>query len=154
MGMRADFIPWVINNIPHKKNIIELGAGLTSTRVFNDFYNLYSIEHNEKYINIYKGVNYIHAPLKNEWYDPDIIERMLPDDYDCIVVDGPPGMLNNNNQIRYGFIKNIQLFKQDVPIIFDDTDREGWGEVKAVNKLEEMGFNITKYDTFTVCQPQ
>jgi len=152
MGMRTDFIPWVIDNIPHQKTIIELGAGKTSTKIFNEFYNLYSIEHNEQYINLYKGVNYIHAPLKNEWYDPDIIKQMLPDDYDCIVVDGPPGMLNNNNQIRYGFIKNLSLFKDNVPIIFDDTDRVGWGEEKAVSKLKEIGFHITKYDTFTVCR--
>ena len=37
---------------------------------------------------------------------------------ECILVDGPTGEGN-----RWGFLENLDLFRQDVPIIVDDTWR-------------------------------
>ncbi len=40
-------------------------------------------------------------------------------DYDLILVDGPNGLIG-----RGGFLKHINLFNTQVPIIFDDINRE------------------------------
>lgn len=153
-GMQSDFIKWVLDNTPMGSIILELGAGYNSTKTLSEKYKMYSVEHNEKYCNLYNST-YIHAPLKNDWYCVDTLKENIPNLYDLIIVDGPPGMLNGNNQIRYGFIKNLDLFRMDVPVIFDDTNRDGWGEVNAVNYLKHKhNYLIEKHPTFTVCFPQ
>jgi hypothetical protein len=46
------------------------------------------------------------------------LKHRLPKDYDCILIDGPLGMIG-----RYGFYNNIHLFRKDIPYIFDDVNR-------------------------------
>jgi len=63
-----------------------------------------------------------HKPIKNYsgtiWYDADIVrEAIISLDYDLLLIDGPPG------DTRSGLVKYWDLFKQDIPVIFDDINR-------------------------------
>ena len=98
--------------------------------------------YNKLYIGKYKST-YIHAPIRNYeiggselfgdeefftapdipeqkgWYDPDIVKKNLPTQYDLILVDGPNGRFG-----RGGFYKYLDWFNTDVPIIIDDVGRD------------------------------
>lgn len=109
------------------KTILELGSGHGSELLLAKW-NLISIEDNSKWVGKYHD-RYIHAPLTEHkpiagapksvlWYDREILKKELPKfDYDLLLVDGPAGYN------RAGFAKYFSLFKQDVPILFDDMQR-------------------------------
>ena len=116
--------------LPIGETILELGSG-DGTAELIKYYNVYSIENDEEWLGKYRS-NYIHAPLKehkivrnlegNIWYDPSVLKKELKDlCYDLILVDGPSRLKAS----RAGFVKYRSLFNLDVPIIFDDVNREG-----------------------------
>ena len=94
--------------------IVELGSGEGTAELLKT-YKVYSIEHNEEYLGLHKGANYIHAPLVDLWYDPYAIKAGLPEKYDCLIIDGPP----QNISRRRRFLTHIDLFKK-CPVIVDD----------------------------------
>ncbi len=105
--------------LPPEKTILELGSGWASGE-FSKYYTIYSVEHSQRWLDKY-DTNYIYAPIKNQWYDADVLKKLLPTKYDLILVDGPPGFGKTN---RLGFYDNLDLFKTDIPIIFDDVNRK------------------------------
>lgn len=110
---------YVIQNFDDSKVILEFGSGDGSTKYFSQIYKIYSIEHNLDYIDRYADSNYIFAPLKDGWYDIDIVKKSVSGiHYDLIIVDGPP------RESRYGFIKHYDIFNRHVPIIIDDYHRD------------------------------
>ncbi len=114
---------WVLRSIPEGSRILELGSG-KSSGAFSLLYKVDSIEHDQKYLNKNRKVNYIHAPIKEYekyfWYDTKAIKEKLADYYDLIIVDGP-----TNRTGREGFAVNYSLFKDyGCPIIIDETDRK------------------------------
>lgn len=108
---------WIVGNIPHGKPVLELGSGDTSTPALLQDYTVYSVENDPKRIGNHAGARYFLAVLKDGWYDTEII-KTIPKDYIFILVDGPWGTGN-----RSGFVKHLALFRNDVPIMFHDTDR-------------------------------
>jgi len=111
---------WILDNIPKGSRILELGSG-DGTKILSEHYTMFSIENNEKWLNKYHSI-YIHAPIKNGWFDIDAIKRQIPKEYDFILVDAPPAF---TEEARMGFYHNINLFNTNVPIIIDDTHRAG-----------------------------
>lgn len=115
------------DRVPKGGTILELGSGYGSRELARD-YTVYSIEHSEKWAHKFPEVNYILAPLVDyndqyfrdatAWYDPTVLERELPKEYDAILIDGPPGKVG-----RAGFYTNLHLFRIDVPMFFDDVHR-------------------------------
>ena len=109
--------------VPDGSTILELGSG-NGTRQLAEKYTMWSIEHDEKWIGHCKLANYIHAPIitlsdgNTQWYDPSTLASLMPENYDLILVDGPPGKYG-----RKGFILNFDLFQTDIPIVIDDTIR-------------------------------
>lgn len=97
--------------------ILELGSGDGTSELLK-LYKVFSIEHDQKWVNKYKST-YIYAPIKNGWYDAEIVKKELPGHYDLILVDGPPGNIG-----RHGFFTNLELFNTSIPIIFDDVNRK------------------------------
>lgn len=111
---------WIINNIQSGSTILELGSG-TGTIELSKYYNMISIEHDEKWLNLCKNSKYIYAPLKNGWYDINILKNELKNiKYDVILIDGPPKKYSD----RKLFIDNIDLFDKNVIFLIDDTQRE------------------------------
>ena len=111
--------------------LLELGSGWTSGQ-FSQHYTVYSIEHSPRWLGKY-DTNYIHVPIKNKWYNPNILKEKLPDNYDLILVDGPPGFIG-----RHGFYTHLDLFKTDLTIIFDDVHRKAEYElmIRVGQKLQ------------------
>jgi predicted O-methyltransferase YrrM len=109
-----DFIRSVL---PEGKIMLELGSGWSSQK-FSEYYTVYSIEHNEKWVGKY-STHYIYAPIKNGWYDISILSKKLPQSYDLILIDGPTGDIG-----RGGFYSHLDLFNTNVIMIFDDINRK------------------------------
>lgn len=145
--------------LPEGSTILELGSG-AGTGYLSKHYKMYSIENYEEWINKYNST-YIYAPIKyyNDewtapnlpgekgrsqigWYDVDIIKSNLPDKYDLILVDGPNGTFG-----RGGFLKHLDLFNTNIPIIFDDINRE---EKELMIKVSEaIGRPYKELDKYT-----
>ena len=121
--------------LPAGKILLELGSGWVSGQL-DKYYTLYSIENNEYWLDKY-GTNYIYSPLKNGWYDIDILKEKMPKYYDLILVDGPIGDPSGKHG-RRGFLTNIHLFNTDLPIIFDDVNRKPEYEImiQVAQKLQ------------------
>lgn len=117
IAISRELFNYIRNNLEDGKTILELGSGW-GTGQLAKHYKVYSIEHDPGWLNKY-GSHYIYAPIKDGWYDVEVLMRELPEHYDLILVDGPPGTIG-----RQGFFTNLHLFKSDVPIIFDDVDRK------------------------------
>lgn len=103
--------------LPEGKTILELGSGWGSGEL-SKYYTVYSIEHDPAWVGRY-NTHYIYAPIKHGWYDIEVLKKELPQHYDLIIVDGPPGTIG-----RWHFSTYLTLFKATVPIIFDDVNRK------------------------------
>ena len=122
-SLHPQAIDIIVNSVPRGSTILELGSGYSS-ELFSKYFNVYSVEHDIEWVDKIKGVNYIYAPLvkyeaffnKEElWYDVEVLKSKLPEDYACIIVDGP----NGSKFSRYGFVHNLDIFRKR-PILFDD----------------------------------
>jgi hypothetical protein len=128
---------WIYNNLPHGSTILELGSG-NGTKELVKYYNVISIEENEKWVGVVPESNYIYAPLKEYeysnphsccWFDDSYLKK-LPTEYDLLIIDGPVG----NN--RGNFIHFMEHFRKDVPYVIDDTNRDG--DKKMVLEVAEI----------------
>ncbi len=101
--------------------IVELGSGHGSERLAAAIAPVWlvSVEHDERFIGLVPTTTYIHAPIRDGWYDAEIVARCLPARADIIalVIDGPPGIIG-----RAGVFAHLDLFG-DVPILLDDVHR-------------------------------
>ena len=103
--------------------LLEFGSG-RATEIFSKYYNVYSVEENSEWLNKYRST-YIHAPIKNGWYDRSILEKELPQNYDVILIDGPTSPESQGRQnIRQQFLTHIDLFNTKIPIFVDDIHRD------------------------------
>jgi hypothetical protein len=116
-AISTELFNWILENIPKGSTILELGSG-RGTRELVKHYNVYSVEHDKKWLNLVPQSIYIHAPLVDNWYDVEILKELLPKKYDVLLIDGPPA------EKRVGVIKHSNLFKTDIPIIIDDSNRK------------------------------
>ena len=110
--------------LPGGGHILELGSG-SGTQRLADTYRMTSVEHDVEFIGKHDST-YIHAPLRADWYDVGVLQDSLPDDYDLLLVDGPPGDIG-----RGGLLDNLHLFKLSVPVVVDDVNRTSDFEVFA-----------------------
>jgi len=157
------FIPYATETYSRDLTLLEIGAGLHSTRVFSQYFTkMYSIENNSRFENIYHD-NYIHIDLdpKTGWYNKKDFESRIPKDYDLIFLDGPAGYCGFTGMIssekrpfRLGFCEiSWDVIKKDVPIIVDDIWRD-WRERDVVKFLKDKGYECTDYEKFSVCEPK
>lgn len=145
--------------LPEGSTILELGSGI-GTKYLAQHYTMYSIENYIEWMGRYNS-EYIFAPIKNYdnewtapdlpgddtprqvgWYDPAFLEGNLPEAYDLILIDGPNGMFG-----RGGFLKHIELFNTNVPLIFDDINRKSEYElmVKVAEHINKPWKSLDEY---------
>lgn len=96
--------------------IVELGSGEGTIRL-RELGRVVSIEHDEAFLRHGPGIEMIHAPIVDGWYDSTCIRGRIPAKYDCLVVDGPTGAIG-----RAGLLRHLELFG-DAPILVDDVHR-------------------------------
>lgn len=133
---------WIYENLPHGSTILELGSG-NGTKELVKYYNVISVEQDQKWVGVVPESKYIYAPLKEYvyanphsccWYDSSCLSE-LPTDYDLLIIDGPVG----NN--RGNFVHFSKFFKSDVPYVIDDTNRDG-DKRMALQLAEELGKEV------------
>jgi hypothetical protein len=133
---------WILNNIPKNSTILEFGSGTGTIELCKD-YKVYSVEHNKEWLDK-SDSNYIYAPIINyeeyRWYDIDVLKTKLPNSYDLILIDGPPGNIG-----REGFFHNSVMFNRDIPLIFDDTHRQPEKDL-ALKFAHHLGKKITHHN--------
>jgi hypothetical protein len=118
----------VRNLVDEKSVILELGSGMGS-RSLAEICTIFSVEHDERFLDIHQSVNYIHAPLtdieplsefnENKWYDSEAIRKNLPEKIDLVLVDGPPEKYG-----RSGLLHHLDMFDENCIWIIDDVLRE------------------------------
>lgn len=145
--------------LPPRSGILELGSGEGTGILASLGYNMISIEHDEAYLNLHPS-HYIHAPVErfkptkqflefDRWYCHHILSRELPKlEYDLLLVDGPPRFVEEEKVGRAGLFKYREFFNWDVPVIFDDTQREGeWKLAYQIARRLDGGRPLITYDT-------
>lgn len=125
-ALPEEAVEWIYKNIPKGSTILELGSG-DGTKELVKYYKVYSVEENEKWLNVVPESTYIYGPIKSYsnnkphtrgWFNDSVIEE-LPKEYDLLIIDGPTG----NNRVN--FLNFYEHFRNDVPIVIDDTQRGG-----------------------------
>lgn len=142
----SEIIAWINDNLSIGNTILEFGSGQGSVALSSRF-NLISVEHDEKWLNLSNGT-YIHAkivenPISSQykqtgWYNPESLVE-LPEFADLIIVDGPPGDIG-----RIGLLHHLALLPKSNYWIIDDTDREAEAilldnlvsELDVINQIE------------------
>tara|TARA_R110000765_G_scaffold346698_1_gene436814 strand:- start:328 stop:834 length:507 start_codon:yes stop_codon:yes gene_type:complete len=134
---------FIRNLLPEGKTILEIGSGF-GTGEMAKYYKMYSIEANSQWVGKYNST-YIHAPIKmydseytapeipesNGWHNVDSLTSILPHiNYDLLFIDGPEGKYG-----RGGFLKHIEMFNTNIPLIFDDINRPS--ELILMKKVSE-----------------
>ena len=140
-GIEKCLFDFILNKIEPGSTICELGSGKVSTPALSRFYNLYSVENDPNYIDIYENVNYIFSPIVDGWYNPQVLEENLPKNLGMLFVDGPLGEGN-----RKGIIQNYNIFKECPIFIFHDTHRDTELDL-AKDFAILLGKKISIYDT-------
>ena len=97
--------------------ILELGSGKASAEL-NRYYNLYSVEHAQHYMNMY-DTNYIYAPCPDvppndkSWYGEFVMPK-----YDLLFIDGPDHLTRRN------ILDRMHLFDWKKPVVIDDMQEQ------------------------------
>jgi len=142
-GIVEELYEWIKRNIPFGSTIIEFGAGDISTRALSEHWDLHSVEDNPAWISKWNAT-YIYAPIKNGWYDIDIVKANLPLSYALVIVDGPSGAGN-----RGGILDHLDILRTDVPIIVDDTWREQEYYLAAI-MAKRMGKFVDDHEQYSI----
>ena len=132
-SMAIEGFKWLLDNIPEGSKILEIGAG-RGTKELSKFWDVTSVEHNQEYINLVPNVKYILAPLVNGWYSIDTLKQELPQKYELLIIDGPPG-----EEGRPTILANLDLFNLDCKIMVDDVHRGG-----SLNIAKAIGTKLSR----------
>ena len=132
-----DLQKWLFNYLWQDKfpiNIVEFGSG-ASTIIFAHYAakanaNVTSYEQSYDYLHktrqalsfqgLYADTHF--APIKDGWYDPDIVESTIPDSIDLALIDGPGPCVGRTREPAMEF-----LYPRLAPgglIVLDDGRRE------------------------------
>lgn len=143
---------WIEENVPEGSSIIEFGSGHGSVRLSKRF-SVTSIEHDPEWLGV-ASVDYIHAPIvqnphateagEEGWYDVSIVKEQMPEEFDLVIIDGPPGFIG-----RTGVLSVVELLSKARWIIVDDVDRIP--EATLSNRLASaLGYNMERFISTTL----
>lgn len=130
----------IVELIKFNDTILELGSG-KSSELLNKFYNVISVEDNKEWMNKY-NTQYIHVNTvgKGEYDFKELSKKIKDIDYKLLIIDGP-------NDNREEIVNHINILKNDVPVIWDDTQVY---EKYAIQMSEQTNKSYTTYQ----CKPQ
>lgn len=125
-GIEKVTFDWILENIPKGSVVIELGSGHCSTKALSLYYELYSIEHNPEFANLFPNVKYLVTDNASGWYEREKVKEFIPEKskQTMIFIDGTH---------RAGILDNLDLFNPDAVYLIHDTYREI--EIKLANDL-------------------
>jgi glycosyltransferase involved in cell wall biosynthesis len=153
MSIESELLTFIKTVLGDKKTILEFGSG-SGTKLLLKSYNVISIEHEEAYaIKLKDNHECIYSPIvDNVWYDPKKVAIALKNQFDLVLVDGPP------RELRKGIIANIELFRHfKIPVIFDDVNRP-LDRKTMVQFCKEIHYKFKIFDgklkQFAYCVPK
>ncbi len=120
----SEVMTWLADHWPQKEGVIvELGSGHGTqhlVKLLRPGQRLISVEHNKRWVGLFPGTQYIHAPIRGNWYDGAALKKSLPpkEHIIALIVDGPPGTIG-----RDGLYPNLRRFPDNVPMLLDDVQR-------------------------------
>ena len=117
--------------------LLELGSGLTTWEFVKRGLNVISIEHDREWIKQAEGVTYVHAPMKQGWYDIDWSQ--VPGGYSAVLVDGPPmykEIIKQGKTPRLHLLRHIDRFSHAATFFVDDVHRPV--DMMLARMLEEI----------------
>lgn len=133
VSLSSDSISFIKSILPEESTILEMGSG-AGTIELSKYYKMFSIENQPEWMDRYtEYTTYINCDTKyydnvftkpdvlgpqTAWYNPDQLFSNLPEKYDLILIDGPGGGYG-----RGGFLKHIDKFNINIPIVVDDIQR-------------------------------
>jgi hypothetical protein len=134
VSISIECINFIKSILPIGSTILELGSG-QGTVELSKWFKMYSVENQFEWVHKFPDcTTYIPcrtltyddtftapniAGTQTAWYHPDDLFENLPKSYDLILIDGPGGHFG-----RGGFFKYLEKFNTNVPILFDDINRE------------------------------
>jgi hypothetical protein len=148
-GISRSSYRWIRDNVERDSVILELGGGLLFTRVLHQKYQLYTIEHDIDFVELFPS-NYVYAPLHDDyhWYSIDAIRKAnLPKNVELMIVDGPPGHLGRQQILNY-----LRELPEPRFIMVDDTNRTT-EMLLAQNLSKFLGGSLIVFDTFSIVKP-
>lgn len=129
-GITKELYEFICDTVTPGRVIVELGSGV-GTKKLAERYRMVSVEHDLRFLGRY-DTEYIFAPITDGWYDAKMIQRGLPQEYDLLLIDGPPKVIG-----RAGLVDHFGIFRSDVPVVFDDLHRPL--EQKLVRQIAGQG---------------
>jgi len=134
---------FIVKNVEPGSVVVEFGSGHGS-EMLSQHFDLYSFEHDEAWLGVTSS-NYIHVPIvenqhateagEKGWYSLEIVKQNWPKDPQCVIIDGPPGIIG-----RTGILSLIEELRNVPLILVDDIDRGA--EFNLSSRLtDELGFN-------------
>lgn len=132
---------WILDHLPAGSIILEMGSGRITGELAKH-YTMYSIEHNAGYVEKGYDTHYIYAPMKDGWYDADVVKSSLPARYDMILIDGPDSVNRPN------LFQNLDLFDWSKPVVLDDMQHDGlrFHAEKLANEVCKRPFQVLNGD--------
>ena len=116
MALRRGVLEFIFRFVPEGYTILELGSGI-STKYLSKYFEVYSVEHDKKFIDETYNNTFIYAPLQLDgWYN--LVQEQLPQHYNVLLIDGPVGDKN-----RIHILDHLHLFKWYSLIIIDNIER-------------------------------
>lgn len=109
------------------KILLELGSGVSTAKLANAGVQVYSVEHDPRWVCQHPNVHSMFCPLYQGWYKISWDE--LPKDIEFVLVDGPPMMSTITDPLdgrapRFHLLRFIDKFKTDTVFFIDDVDRK------------------------------
>lgn len=130
MKISEDFMKTIQSYVKKGSTILEFGSG-HGTKYLSEYYDMISIEEDAEWVDKYPS-KYLHAEVKNEWYDVDAVNMFLKDkSYDAILIDGPAR--GRRERILELIESNELEINTDVHIFMDDLERDA--DMKLAEEL-------------------
>ena len=137
--LEKSIFDYICHTIPYCSHVLELGSGWVTGQLAQ-YYHMHSIEESQRWLYIYDS-HYIYAPLRNGWYDVDVLSRELPRiSYSCVIVDGP-----FRKRHRRGLIDYIDLFDWSAMFIHDEVQFSGMYDIMC-QTAHIMGHQFNVYE--------
>ena len=121
MVLNVETIELIKKHLKKDSIILEFGSGY-GTNFLSKHFKMISIEESKLWTDIFDS-EYLHAPIKDDWYDTDKVNNFIKDkSYDAILIDGPA---NGDRKKMIELLETGKLkLNLDVSIFIDDIERE------------------------------
>jgi len=132
----SEIFDYLCKLFPDGGKILEFGSG-DGTRILAEKFDICSIEHDEVWASKCDTECHLipirpnHTSTENNqtgWYDVEEVLKIIPDDLDIIIIDGPNGTIG-----RHGVLSVLESLPKSATYIVDDVHRDA--ELDLYNRL-------------------